>query len=49
MRKLFDFNNDGQVDISEEYLAFRIWEDINDIDEEEELLDLLDEDDEDDL
>ena len=32
---LFDFNGDGVVDPGEEYLAFRIWEEMNGMDEEE--------------
>ena len=31
---MFDFNGDGVMDPGEEYLAFRIWEEINGIDEE---------------
>ena len=31
---LFDINGDGMVDPGEEYLAFRIWEEMNGIDEE---------------
>lgn len=31
---LFDFNGDGTVDPGEEYLAFRVWEEMNGITEE---------------
>ena len=31
---MFDFNGDGVMDPGEEYLAFRIWEEINGIEEE---------------
>ena len=34
MRELSDLNGDGAVDAGEEYLAFRIWEEMNGIDEE---------------
>ena len=43
---MFDFDNDGVMDPGEEYLAFRIWEEMNGIHEEEELSDTLEEDDE---
>lgn len=33
---MFDFNGDGIMDSGEEYLAFRIWEEMNRIDEEDE-------------
>ncbi len=35
---MFDFNGDGHTDIGEEYLAFRIWEEmcLEDGEEEEE-------------
>ena len=36
---LFDIDGNGVVDPGEEYLAFRIWEEMNGIDEEEELPD----------
>ncbi len=29
MRNMFDVNGDGVVDPGEEYLAFRIWEEMN--------------------
>ena len=32
---MFDFNGDGIMDPGEEYLAFRIWEEMNGIDEDE--------------
>ncbi len=32
---MFDFNGDGNTDIGEEYLAFRIWEEMNGIHEDE--------------
>ena len=35
----FDFNSDGITDPGEEYLAFRIWEEINGIREEGETAD----------
>ncbi len=33
---MFDFDGDGIMDPGEEYLAFRIWEDVCGISEEEE-------------
>ena len=47
---MFDFNADGIMDPGEEYLAFRIREEMNGIDEDgetEEMLDILEEEDED--
>lgn len=41
---MFDINGDGVMDPGEEYLAFRIWEEMNGIDEEDET-DALDEED----
>ena len=35
MRSPYDVNGDGTVDPGEEYLAFRIWEEMNGIEEEE--------------
>ena len=32
---LFDFDGDGRMDPGEEYLAFRIWEEMVGIDEED--------------
>jgi len=32
---MFDFNGDGVVDPGEEYLAFRIWEEVCGISEDE--------------
>ena len=40
---MFDFNGDGHTDIGEEYLAFRIWEEMNGIHEDDEEDDLPDE------
>ena len=40
---MFDFNGDGIMDPGEEYLAFRIWEEMNGIDEEDEEPDDFDE------
>lgn len=34
MRDWYDFNGDGIVDAGEEYLAFRVWEEMNGIDGE---------------
>ena len=31
---MFDFDGNGVVDSGEEYLSFRIWEEINGIDED---------------
>ncbi len=42
---MFDIDGNGVVDPGEEYLAFRIWEEMNGIDgddEPEELLDIPD-------
>ena len=36
---MFDFNGDGIMDPGEEYLAFRIWEEMNGIGEEEDVPD----------
>ena len=47
---MFDIDGNGVVDPGEEYLAFRIWEEMNGIDEDEaieEMLDILEEEDED--
>ena len=46
---MFDIDGNGRIDPGEEYLAFRIWEEMNGIDEDEELdeiLDILDEEEE---
>ncbi len=43
---MFDFNGDGIMDPGEEYLAFRIWEEMNGIDEEDEPDAFSDEEDE---
>ena len=43
---MFDIDGNGRVDPGEEYLAFRIWVEMNGIDEDdepEELLDIPDE------
>ena len=32
---MFDFDNDGVIDPGEEYLAFRIWEEMCLVDDEE--------------
>ena len=48
--KMFDFDGNGVVDPGEEYLSFRVWEEMNGIDEDEaidEILDILEEEDED--
>lgn len=34
---MFDFDNDGKMDSGEEYLAFRIWEEMCLVDEEDEM------------
>ena len=39
---VIDFDGNGTVDPGEEYLAFRIWEEMNGIDEDEELDEILD-------
>ena len=47
---MFDFDGNGVVDPGEEYLSFRVWEEMNGIDEDEaidEILDILEEEDED--
>ena len=47
---MFDVDGNGRVDPGEEYLHFRIWEEMNGIDEDEEIeeiLDILEEEDED--
>ena len=43
---MFDFDNDGIMDPGEEYLAFRIWEEMNGINEEDEEPGAFDEEDE---
>ena len=47
---MYDFDGNGVVDPGEEYLSFRVWEEMNGIDEDEaieEMLDILEEEDED--
>ena len=47
---MIDFDGNGVVDPGEEYLSFRVWEEMNGIDEDEaidEILDILEEEDED--
>lgn len=39
---MFDIDGNGTVDPGEEYLAFRIWEEMNGIDEDEEPDEILD-------
>ena len=39
---MFDVDGNGVVDPGEEYLSFRVWEEMNGIDEDEELEELLD-------
>lgn len=39
---MFDIDGNGIADPGEEYLAFRIWEEMNGIDEDEELDEILD-------
>ena len=49
---MFDFDGNGSIDPGEEYLSFRVWEEMNGIDEDEaieEMLDILEEEDEDEL
>ncbi len=36
MGGMFDFNRDDVTDPGEQYLAFRIWEDVNGIEEDDE-------------
>lgn len=42
---MYDIDGNGRIDPGEEYLAFRIWEEMNGIEEENEegLPDILDE------
>ena len=44
--RMFDIDGNGSVDPGEEYLAFRIWEEMTGIQEEEEQPDIPEEDDE---
>ena len=39
---MFDVDGNGRVDPGEEYLHFRIWEEMNGIDEDEEIEEILD-------
>ena len=43
---MFDIDGNGSIDPGEEYLAFRIWEEMTGIHEEEEQPDIPEEDDE---
>ena len=49
---MFDFDGNGVMDPGEEYLSFRVWEEMNGIEEDEaidEILDILEEEDEDEV
>lgn len=49
---MYDLDGNGRVDPGEEYLHFRVWEEMNGIDEDEEIeeiLDILEEEDEDEM